>query len=134
MPCQFCRSLGCLEPGCPLCAQNPNRRCAGSFSTKYLSGDVLKAKCGASIRVQVVDSATLEPVKGKVLEDIYLQVCTLSAWPFSLLTWNMHLFIPSWWRGFWRISQLSGHRKCPFGGHTREGTETLAVRATQGSA
>ena len=58
--------------------QNPNRRCSGNFSTKYLSGDVLKAKCGASIRVEVVDRATLEPVKGEAIEDIYLEVAALT--------------------------------------------------------
>lgn len=68
------RSLGCLEPKCPLCTQNPNRRCSSSFSNKYLSGDVLKAKCGASIRVQVIDRATLEPVKGSVTDNIFLEV------------------------------------------------------------
>ena len=67
-----------MEPGCPLCVQNPNRRCSGNFSTKYLSGDVLKAKCGASIRVEVVDRATLEPVKGEAIEDIYLEVGALT--------------------------------------------------------
>lgn len=70
----FCRHLGCLESGCPLCAQNPNRRCGGSFSNKYLSGDVLKANCGASIRVQVVDRSTLEPVKGPEIEGVQLEV------------------------------------------------------------
>ena len=57
-----------------MCAQNPHRRCSGNFSTKYLSGDVLKAKCGASIRVEVVRSSNFEPVRGSAIEDIYLEV------------------------------------------------------------
>ena len=69
-----CRSLGCLEPGCALCAQNPNRRCSTSFSSKYLAGDILKAKCSASIRVDIVSRANLEPAPQSMTEDIHLEV------------------------------------------------------------
>lgn len=68
------RSLGCLEPGCALCAQNPNRRCSNNFSGKYLAGDVLKAKCGASIRVDIVNRADLEPATPNAIKDIHLEV------------------------------------------------------------
>ena len=44
--------------GCSLCIQNPQRRCDRNFAEKYLAGDVSKAKCGASIRVEVVDRST----------------------------------------------------------------------------
>ena len=70
----YCRSLGCLEPGCALCAQNPNRRCSTSFSSKYLAGDILKAKCNASIRIDIVSRATLEPAPQSVTQDIHLEV------------------------------------------------------------
>ena len=69
-----CRSLGCLEPGCQLCAQNPHRRCEGNFANKYLAGDVLKAKCGASIRLEVIDRRTGDPLKAGDLEGIQLEV------------------------------------------------------------
>lgn len=69
-----CRSLGCLEPGCALCAQNPNRRCSANFSSKYLAGDVLKAKCGASIRVDIVTRAALEPASTSATAGIHLEV------------------------------------------------------------
>lgn len=64
-----------MDQECSLCAQNPHRRCEGNFSGKYLAGDVLKAKCGASIRVEVVDRATAESVTSSdALADIRLEV------------------------------------------------------------
>ena len=70
-----CRSLGCLDTECSLCAQNPHRRCEGNFAGKYLAGDVLKAKCGASIRVEVLDRTTAESVSAADgLDDIRLEV------------------------------------------------------------
>ena len=55
--------------------QNPHRRCEGNFAGKYLAGDVLKAKCGASIRVEVLDRSTAESVtNSEALEDIRLEV------------------------------------------------------------
>ncbi|KAK9817517.1 hypothetical protein WJX74_004575 [Apatococcus lobatus] len=72
-----CLSLGCLEPGCQLCAQNPHRRCEGNFANKYLAGDVLKAKCGASIRLEVIDRRSGEPLKAGDLEGIQLELCVV---------------------------------------------------------
>lgn len=53
-----CLSLGCLDPQCSLCENNPNRRCDVNFDRKYLVNDPLKAKCRATIRVEVVDRVT----------------------------------------------------------------------------
>ncbi|GMH34106.1 hypothetical protein BSKO_01940 [Bryopsis sp. KO-2023] len=53
-----CLALGCTSSQCSLCQHNPNRRCRVNFDRKYLVGDMLKAKCGAVIRVEVVDRAT----------------------------------------------------------------------------
>lgn len=74
-----CRNLGCNTASCLLCAQNPNRRCNRTFSPKYLAGDVLKAHCGASIKVSVEDRCTLEPAEPDKLSDINLEV-----------SWNLH--------------------------------------------
>eukprot|EP00198_Chlamydomonas_reinhardtii_P006783 XP_001696119.1 predicted protein of CSE family [Chlamydomonas reinhardtii] len=50
-----CSALGCREPGCMLCACNPLRLCERNFSRKYLVGDALRAKCGASIKLVLLD-------------------------------------------------------------------------------
>ncbi|KAK9790768.1 hypothetical protein WJX73_001816 [Symbiochloris irregularis] len=81
-----CLSLGCLDQECSLCAQNPHRRCEGNFSGKYLAGDVLKAKCGASIRVEVVDRATAESVtSADALADIRLEMAILDGKEYASL-------------------------------------------------
>ena len=68
--------------------QNPHRRCEGNFAGKYLAGDVLKAKCGASIRVEVLDRSTAESVTAsEALEDIRLEVrpgVSLALWLAAL--------------------------------------------------
>ena len=57
-----------------MCAQTPHRRCRSSFARKYLSGDPVKAKCGAPIEVQVIDQATGETVPGSQLKNVQLEV------------------------------------------------------------
>lgn len=76
MPCPFlCRNLTCLNPRCPLCCQNPNKRCPDSvhFASKYLEKNPLKSRCGANIRIEVV-SGTGEPAHPHLLQDVVLEV------------------------------------------------------------
>jgi hypothetical protein len=56
-----------------LCEHNPHRRCSVNFSPKYLVNDVLKAKCEAPIRVELIDRATGHPI-GEDLTDVVLEV------------------------------------------------------------
>jgi hypothetical protein len=51
----FCRSSGCGDAACGLCQYNPSRICKRNLKNKYLIDDHLKAKCGAGLRVEVVD-------------------------------------------------------------------------------
>ena len=67
------RSLGCLDPQCVLCEHNPHRRCNVNFAPKYLVNDVLKAKCEAPIRVEIIDRATGVPL-GEDIPDVHLEV------------------------------------------------------------
>uniref|UniRef100_A0A1D1ZYM3 CSE family protein n=1 Tax=Auxenochlorella protothecoides TaxID=3075 RepID=A0A1D1ZYM3_AUXPR len=71
-----CLSLGCLDAQCVLCEHNPHRRCSVNFSNKYLVNDVLKAKCDAPIRVEVIDRHTGLPV-GEEAGDLVLEMCIL---------------------------------------------------------
>ena len=73
-----CRSLGCLDPQCVLCEHNPHRRCNVNFAPKYLVNDVLKAKCDAPIRVEIIDRQTGVPL-GEDIADVHLEVCTCLA-------------------------------------------------------
>lgn len=74
-----CRNLGCLDPACTLCAQNPQRRCNDScFAPKYLAGDILKAKCGASIRVEVISRTTGAPAPQTLIGDVLLEARSLA--------------------------------------------------------
>lgn len=71
-----CLSLGCLDSQCVLCEHNPHRRCSVNFSNKYLVNDVLRAKCDAPIRVEVIDRVTGQPA-GDALGDLTLELCIL---------------------------------------------------------
>lgn len=71
--CFGCRSLGCLDLQCVLCEHNPHRRCNVNFSPKYLVNDVLKAKCDANIRVEIIDRQTGVPL-GEDIPQIHLEV------------------------------------------------------------
>ena len=54
-----------------LCEHNPHRRCSVNFAPKYLVNDVLKAKCDANIRVELIDRATGQPIQ-EDLPDVVL--------------------------------------------------------------
>eukprot|EP00891_Asterochloris_glomerata_P008152 jgi/Astpho2/8152/Aster-03085 len=71
-----CLSLGCLDPQCVLCEHNPHRRCNVNFAPKYLVNDILKAKCDAPIRVEIIDRATGIPL-GEDIKDVQLEMCIL---------------------------------------------------------
>lgn len=66
-----CRSSGCGDNGCSLCQYNPSRICKRNLKQKYLIDDHLRAKCGAGLRVEVVDEngqCVSEPVPDMELE------------------------------------------------------------------
>lgn len=71
-----CLSLGCLDPQCPLCEHNPHRRCNVNFAPKYLVNDLLKAKCDATIRVEIIDRLTGLPLNEDI-PDVHLEMCIL---------------------------------------------------------
>ena len=74
----MCRALGCLLQSCQLCKHNPSRRCAVNFDKKYLVNDVLKAKCQAVIRVEIVERNSNQPIEVSDLrEDMVLQMAIL---------------------------------------------------------
>ncbi|GLC55265.1 PSII 6.1 kDa protein [Pleodorina starrii] len=50
-----CASTGCGDTNCQLCMYNPSRLCTRNVKQKYLIDDHLKAKCGAPLRVELVD-------------------------------------------------------------------------------
>ncbi|KIZ02180.1 hypothetical protein MNEG_5775 [Monoraphidium neglectum] len=52
-----CNALGCRDSECALCSFNPVRVCERNFQKKYLVGDPLRAKCNASIRLELTDAA-----------------------------------------------------------------------------
>jgi hypothetical protein len=53
--CPVRRSSGCGDGTCSLCQYNPSRICKRNLKSKYLIDDHLRAKCGAGLRVEVVD-------------------------------------------------------------------------------
>lgn len=76
--CRVCRALGCLLQSCQLCKHNPSRRCAVNFDKKYLVNDVLKAKCQAVIRVEIVERNSNQPIEVSDLrEEMILQMAIL---------------------------------------------------------
>lgn len=71
-----CLSTGCGESGCILCQYNPSRICRRNLKQKYLIDDHLRAKCGASLRVEIVDESS--HCYEDPLPDIQLEVHVLN--------------------------------------------------------
>ncbi len=57
-----------------MCRQTLHKRCTSNFAAKYLSGDILKAKCGAPIRVEAIDLNTGARVGQDKLQAMHLEV------------------------------------------------------------
>ena len=68
--------------------ENPNRRCTGNFADKYLAGDVLKATCGAPIRVELMHRSTGDTPPNQDYKDIILEV---SVWHVSAISPNLDI-------------------------------------------
>ena len=62
-----------------LCQHNPHRRCQVNFDKKYLVNDILKAKCNAPIRVEVIDRATGNPPEESI-PNVVLHVSGRNVW------------------------------------------------------
>lgn len=75
-----CRALGCNDRECGLCRNNPHKRCRGPefFSPKYLIGDVLLARCGAPIGIELYDT-----VSGQALDTLPADRCTVELFVVS---------------------------------------------------
>ena len=56
------RALGCTQSTCDLCESNPRRGCKTDFDKKYFKGDIIKAKCGGEIFLELID-----PESGQVV-------------------------------------------------------------------
>ncbi len=67
------RNVACAKASCTLCANSQHRRCRPEchFQNKYIKNDLLKARCDASVRVQLIDRKSGEPV----YSDARLKVC-----------------------------------------------------------
>ena len=75
-----CRSFGCRDKSCALCRQAQHRRCLSTLANKYLSGDLLTAKCGAPIMVDVISSRTGQPARTGLPPGMLLEVsCSCAA-------------------------------------------------------
>lgn len=57
-----------------MCHNTQHRRCVGNFAPKYLSGDPVKAKCGALISIEVMDRTTGQPVGQEAVEGLHVEV------------------------------------------------------------
>lgn len=66
-----------MDPQCVLCEHNPHRRCNVNFAPKYLVNDILKAKCEAPIRVEIIDRTTGVPL-GEDIPEVQLEVTWVS--------------------------------------------------------
>ena len=63
-----------MSPDCELCKQAQHRRCTSCFGAKYLSGDALKARCGAPIIVEIINPLTGDVVGLDKVSDVQLEV------------------------------------------------------------
>ena len=87
-----CLHQGCLEEGCLLCKNNPKKRCVSNFCQKYFVQDTLRAKCGALIKIELVDSGSGE-VLTSTIPDLKVQLCGINGQAFDIIL-HEHRGIP----------------------------------------
>lgn len=106
-----------MDPQCVLCEHNPHRRCNVNFAPKYLVNDILKAKCDAQIRVEVIDRITGAPVTEE-LPELTLEVrreavvCSFVDPPHRCAFLTATPTRPSAWRPAWSRTRSSIRARC----------------------
>jgi len=81
-----CLAIGCTNTACDLCESNPRRGCTSDFGKKYFKGDILKAKCGGSICVEMISKETGTKVSTDELgPDTVLELCIVDGNRFDQL-------------------------------------------------
>lgn len=77
-----------------LCRANPSRICTRNLRPKYLIDDHLKAKCGAAVRVELVDDRD-ERVLPAQLGVACVEVRAVCIRSESLLAWHCDRHVSS---------------------------------------
>ena len=70
----------------------------------YMENTPIKSKCGANIRIEVVDTATGEPARPDLIQDVVLEVCILPRFARGCQAWTaltslriVYLCSCHWW-------------------------------------
>jgi hypothetical protein len=76
------RYLGCTDPDCALCKNNPHKTCnpADLFDEAYADNQVLKARCEAELYVELVNATTGEVYPAPGVEVQVLSCDSLGCW------------------------------------------------------
>ncbi|CAD7701631.1 unnamed protein product [Ostreobium quekettii] len=75
-----CVATACAEEKCNLCENNPKRRCGNQcFKKKYFMQEIIVARCGAPMRVRLVDMQTNETAR----LDTKVEACILNGPDFA---------------------------------------------------
>ncbi|KIZ04305.1 hypothetical protein MNEG_3651 [Monoraphidium neglectum] len=69
-----CQAQGCADAACPLCERSPDRPCSRQLGRSYLVGDRLAARCGGSLRLELVRRRTGELYTGVLPNKLYLEL------------------------------------------------------------
>eukprot|EP00210_Caulerpa_lentillifera_P002739 g2618.t1 len=81
-----CQAIGCTNTACDLCESNPKRGCTTDFGKKYFKGDVLKAKCGGSICVELLNKETMKKASlDEFAPDTVMELCVVDGNRFDQL-------------------------------------------------
>lgn len=77
-----CRNLTCLRRFCPLCSQNPNRRCQSdnNFALKHVESEPLAAACGATISICLTEAQPAEALEPATFGQLGLNHVVLEVW------------------------------------------------------
>lgn len=68
-----CRAQSCSDVNCHLCENNPLRPCGDSIlRAKYCVSEIMSARCGAPIKLQLVDKDTGELIKSNATVEVRL--------------------------------------------------------------
>lgn len=82
------RALGCTQTACDLCESNPKRGCISDFDKKYFKGDVIKAKCGGAIYLELLDRNGEQIPIDKMVPDALIELSVLDGNRFEQMLPN----------------------------------------------
>lgn len=129
-----CMHHGCVDEGCSLCRNNPKRRCLSNFCQRYFVNDTLQAKCGAPIKLELVDVRS-ESVFTSSIPGLKVHFCGIDGHAFDMMVYEHQGISHDQIKGCFILSNNKGESLLAPANRPREASpDLITMQLNEGSS